>query len=74
MRPKVLGAAFAALAAALFFGSGPRTVKEDDTSIQDCWFNPKTRRMEPPAPWDPAFKAAKRAGETRTAKRSELSP
>ncbi|KAH8096282.1 hypothetical protein JL720_3644 [Aureococcus anophagefferens] len=70
--PRGLGAAAAALALVLFFGSGARAPAVDESLVRDCWINPRTRRVEPPAPWDPDYKKAKAAGQTRTVKRSEL--
>ena len=72
MGPKGLGLVAVLLAGALFFTSGPRTAPSDETLVKDCWVNPATRRLEPPAPWDPNFKKAKAAGQTRTLKRSDL--
>ena len=70
--PRGLGAAAAALALVLFFSAGARAPAVDESLVRDCWINPRTRRVEPPAPWDPDYKKAKAAGQTRTVKRSEL--
>lgn len=58
----------------LFASSGTKKQAGDsDTWVEDCWLNPKTRRLEPPAPWDERYKEAAAAGMLRRVKRSQLS-
>lgn len=56
----------------LFTSSEKRNFEEEDPWIEDCWYNPKTRRLEPPAPWDDDYKAAVEAGMVNRAKRHQL--
>ena len=74
--PRVVGAAFLVLAGAVLLGftgtGGKRPTAAADDAIEECWVNPRTKRLEPPAPWDASYEAARKAGATRTARRSEL--
>ena len=46
-----------------------RAAARDETLVEGCWVNPATGRLEPPAPWDDAYRAARAAGRTRAAPR-----
>lgn len=56
----------------LFF-PGNNSNRRDDPIVENCWFNPKTRRLEPPAPWDADYVAAGGAGLHRHVPKSQLS-
>jgi curved DNA-binding protein CbpA len=66
------GAVLLALGAAAvyaFAAGGGRAPRRDETLVEGCWVNPATGRLEPPAPWDDAYRAARAAGRTRAAPR-----
>ena len=48
---------------------GDASPARDETLVEGCWVNPGTGRLEPPAPWDDAYRAARAAGRTRAAPR-----
>lgn len=54
--PRSLGLVLVALVLSVFFS--PQKKKTTDGFVDACWRNPATGRWEPPAPWDPAYKAA----------------
>lgn len=57
----------------LFFpGNNSNRRGDADVVVENCWFNPKTRRLEPPAPWDADYKAAAQAGLLRHVRKSQL--
>ena len=56
-------------AAYAFAAGGGRAPRRDETLVEGCWVNPATGRLEPPAPWDDAYRAARAAGRTRAAPR-----
>ena len=61
--------ALGAAAAYAFAAGGGRAPRRDETLVEGCWVNPATGRLEPPAPWDDAYRAARAAGRTRAAPR-----
>ncbi|KAJ8598165.1 hypothetical protein CTAYLR_007387 [Chrysophaeum taylorii] len=56
----------------LFASSGTKKATDTDVWIDGCWVNPKTQRLEPPAPWDDDYKAAAAAGLLRRVRRTQL--
>ena len=50
-------------------GDKAKRALHDETLVEGCWVNPATGRLEPPAPWDDAYRAARAAGRTRAAPR-----
>jgi curved DNA-binding protein CbpA len=67
--PSVVVAALVAAALYAFASVGGKAAPRDETLVQGCWVNPATGRLEPPAPWEEAYRAAKAAGRTRAAPR-----
>ena len=61
--------ALGAAAAYAFAAGGGRAPRRDETLVEGCWVNPATGRLEPPAPWDDAYRAARAAGRTRAVPR-----
>jgi len=78
LSPKVLAFAAVAAVAALFLQRSDRpspyrdSLTSESAFVDGCWLNPATQRWEPPAPWNPDYRVAEKAGLLRRVPRSRL--
>ena len=73
LSPRSLGLFVVALF--VVFLTSPRQEKKysTDVDVDGCWRDPKlNNKWVPPAPWDPDYEAALKAGAVRSLKRSQL--